>query len=57
MCEIETKCPCKGCNDRKVGCHEQCEKYKSWRHELTKLRITERLNKYHGKLSASMRKK
>lgn len=23
--------PCKGCEDRNVGCHGRCEKYKQWR--------------------------
>lgn len=23
--------PCKGCEDRKVGCHATCEKYKAYR--------------------------
>lgn len=25
--------PCKGCEDRFVGCHDTCEKYQEWRHE------------------------
>ena len=25
------KCPCKGCTERTVGCHANCEKYKKWR--------------------------
>ena len=24
-------CPCKGCNERKIGCHANCEKYNSWK--------------------------
>ena len=22
--------PCKGCEERRVGCHAECEKYKKW---------------------------
>lgn len=24
-------CPCKGCKERKVGCHASCEAYKEWK--------------------------
>jgi hypothetical protein len=24
-------CPCKGCNERKVGCHASCVAYKEWK--------------------------
>ena len=24
---------CKGCTDRKVGCHAECERYKQWKKE------------------------
>lgn len=23
-------CPCKGCESRKVGCHDKCVKYNEW---------------------------
>ncbi|MCR4886288.1 MAG: hypothetical protein K5919_05170 [Clostridiales bacterium] len=23
--------PCKGCEDRRLGCHGKCEKYRAWR--------------------------
>lgn len=23
-------CPCKGCADRYLGCHGECNKYKNW---------------------------
>lgn len=23
---------CKGCPDRKPGCHDQCERFKAWQH-------------------------
>lgn len=26
--------PCKDCPDRFIGCHDECEKYKSFREEL-----------------------
>ena len=25
------KCPCKGCDRRKLNCHGFCEEYKAWR--------------------------
>ena len=25
------KCPCKGCDHRKLGCHGFCDEYKKWR--------------------------
>lgn len=27
---------CKGCTNRKVGCHGSCESYKNWLEELKK---------------------
>ena len=27
------KCPCKGCTDRKLGCHGMCRKYQEWKKE------------------------
>lgn len=29
---------CKGCQDRKVGCHSQCEKYKELQEHYAKVR-------------------
>lgn len=26
----DTKCPCKGCNDRTDSCHGTCEAYAEW---------------------------
>lgn len=26
--------PCKGCTERKAGCHPQCERYKQYRSKL-----------------------
>ena len=26
-------CPCKGCTDRKIGCHAECSKYIEWKAE------------------------
>lgn len=25
--------PCKGCTERKVGCHSQCDKYITWKED------------------------
>ena len=27
------KCPCRGCEDRKLGCHGVCTKYEDWKIE------------------------
>ena len=24
-------CPCRGCHDRKLGCHGFCERYQEWK--------------------------
>ena len=32
-------CPCKGCTQRKIGCHSLCSKYKEWRLELDKKKV------------------
>lgn len=32
------KCDCKGCEDRYVGCHSVCEKYKKFQEENEKFR-------------------
>lgn len=29
-------CPCKNCNERQIGCHASCEKFKAWREEYDK---------------------
>ena len=31
------KSECKGCTQRRVGCHAHCEKYAEWRAELDKI--------------------
>jgi len=30
---LPQKCPCQGCEDRVIGCHGQCKKYKNWQHQ------------------------
>lgn len=32
-------CPCKGCQDRAVGCHSSCDAYTEYTNELTKVRL------------------
>lgn len=27
-------CPCKDCEDREIGCHSKCEKYKKFRDDV-----------------------
>ena len=29
--------PCKGCQDRKAGCHGKCGKYREWRAEIDRI--------------------
>lgn len=31
------ECPCKGCPDRYIGCHSDCNGYKEW-HNLEEVR-------------------
>jgi hypothetical protein len=46
------ECPCKGCNDRKAGCHSRCSAYSQWREEYeevkSKMRRESDLNIYFG---------
>ncbi len=40
----DAKCPCKGCEDRREGCHGKCAEYKEWtvKHEAyTKARYAQ----------------
>lgn len=42
--EVGMRCPCKGCDRRKLGCHGRCEQYKAWtasRHEINRKRYAE----------------
>lgn len=41
------KCPCKACENRKLGCHGSCEQYQQWtadRHEINRKRFIEGIN-------------
>ena len=35
--DITVVAPCKGCIDRKVGCHGKCEKYTAWSNSRQKV--------------------
>lgn len=35
--DITVIAPCKGCVDRKVGCHGKCEKYTAWSNSRQKV--------------------
>jgi hypothetical protein len=42
-------CPCKGCADRAVGCHGQCEpyqEYNAWRESIRKARQLDKIGRY-----------
>ena len=30
--------PCKDCENREIGCHGNCEKYKAWKAELQEMK-------------------
>lgn len=38
---IRHKPPCRGCEERKMGCHDQCNGYMTWKAELAKEREIE----------------
>lgn len=27
----DRQCPCNGCGEREIGCHGECEKYRTWK--------------------------
>lgn len=29
--------PCNNCNERKVGCHANCDEYLDWRHKVDEI--------------------
>lgn len=29
--KLAEACPCRNCEERRPGCHAECEKYKTWR--------------------------
>lgn len=37
-CKFMTNCPCKNCQERSVGCHASCQKYKDWSDEQNRLK-------------------
>ncbi len=39
------KAPCKDCENRKVLCHESCQKYKSYKEQYLTLKHEDRLKK------------
>lgn len=34
MTRFNRPSPCRGCTDRAVGCHANCERYNAWKREL-----------------------
>lgn len=47
-------CPCKGCQDREILCHANCEKYIAWKQEneeIKKKRIADNtLYRHHAEV-------
>lgn len=43
----QSVCPCKGCENRKVGCHSSCAMYQAWneRHQQVREEISKAKNK------------
>ena len=40
------KAPCKGCEERVLGCHDQCERYQDYRKKQDKYNLAVRKEKY-----------
>ena len=38
--------PCKGCQDREIGCHGKCQPYKEWREAYTNFKKEEAKERY-----------
>ena len=38
-------CPCKGCKDRELACHDKCSKYQKWK--VWRNEVLEREKKEH----------
>lgn len=46
------KAPCRGCDDRTVGCHSQCDKYIQFKKKIDErndAKYKERLSTYYGR--------
>lgn len=39
------KAPCMNCEDRQLGCHSICQKYKDWKENLEKMKRGENTKK------------
>ena len=44
--------PCKGCPDRKAGCHGKCGRYKEWRDEIDRIAEKRRLEHQADEVAA-----
>lgn len=51
--------PCKGCKDRVLGCHSECDKYKAYQAENERIKELERKDKeyYAFYMATQMRMK
>lgn len=47
---VRTLSPCKDCQERHAACHDNCERYKEYRKQLTKYRNEEREQKRWEKI-------
>ena len=43
----ELTAPCKGCGDRKPGCHDKCQAFRGFRERLEEKRKYEMANEYN----------
>lgn len=39
---LNNGCPCKGCTDRKLGCHSECSRYEGWTIEMGDIKAKEK---------------
>lgn len=50
------KCPCKGCEKRKIGCHTNCPDYGAWAAEAVRRREAQARDKETRTMREGMRK-
>ena len=53
---MSEECPCRTCSDRKIGCHQTCSHYGTWKEAMEAIgkrrkesfKIDESLRRIHG---------
>ena len=41
--------PCKGCEERQIGCHSSCEKYLDYKAKAEEIAKRQRADAHHGR--------